>query len=363
MKIRLILLLITAFSLAGFAYWKNSQESLPLYVLNPLANTKFLEKLHLYEAPTDFEDKIKAAVKSKDFAKLDQLGETYAKKRYQAGVDQDEVRKFFDTLAKKGTAASRPTEIKFAEEWRAARPESAVARITHAKLLLEYAWDARGDGYSNTVSKAGYQLFYARLREARQIIVSIPDDERVRYSESLGCLMTCARGLDMPHAQFVDLYLTLAEMAPRCSELHYKAAHFSTKQWGGKPGEWEQNLKKAIKDLPQEEADQVYAATFYRMVNRGHWFGAFDNVFKPAKVDVASLLRGLELLVKNTPEETSAHVYYLNALAHAIGHYKNDPIAGKKALKKADWQIHLDVWYSEKNFNYFYREWLERRFK
>ena len=40
------------------------------------------------------------------------------------------------------------------QKWQAARPQSAAARITLAKLYVYYADFARGDGYANTVSNS-----------------------------------------------------------------------------------------------------------------------------------------------------------------------------------------------------------------
>ena len=50
--------------------------------------------------------------------------------------------------------------------WEKARPESITARVALALAYLEYAHDARGSGYANTVSESGWKLFQERTAEA-----------------------------------------------------------------------------------------------------------------------------------------------------------------------------------------------------
>ncbi len=173
-------------------------------------------------------------------------------------------------------------------------------------------------------------------------------------------MIVCARGLGIPDAQFDQLYQEASKIAPTYVEIHLTAAHFTTRQWGGKPGEWEKNLRNAIKDLPKDERDMVYASTIYRMIRRGHEIGnAYREVFKPAHIDPNSVRHGLELLMKKSPEG----IYFKSAMAHAAMSYENDPIACRDALKSTGWKIDLRIWQSKAAFDARCREWLERRFK
>jgi hypothetical protein len=54
--------------------------------------------------------------------------------------------------------------------WAKARPESITARIALALAYLDYAHDARGSGYADTVSESGWKLFKERTAEARRIL-------------------------------------------------------------------------------------------------------------------------------------------------------------------------------------------------
>src|SRR4029077_2430823 len=56
------------------------------------------------------------------------------------------------------------------KEWVRAEPDSVTARIALANSYVSYAWDARGKGYSDNVTKSGWNLFDERLRKAKDIL-------------------------------------------------------------------------------------------------------------------------------------------------------------------------------------------------
>ena len=55
-------------------------------------------------------------------------------------------------------------------QWVAARPNSITAQVALAKSYVNYAWDARGTGYSDTISDSGVKLFHQRLEKAKVIL-------------------------------------------------------------------------------------------------------------------------------------------------------------------------------------------------
>jgi Domain of unknown function (DUF4034) len=56
------------------------------------------------------------------------------------------------------------------EHWVAAKPDSITARVALANTYVSYAWDARGSGYSDTVTINGWDLFNQRLQKATDIL-------------------------------------------------------------------------------------------------------------------------------------------------------------------------------------------------
>jgi len=56
------------------------------------------------------------------------------------------------------------------QRWVKARPDSITARVALAEAYLDYAHDARGSGYSSTVSESGWKLFEERTAKAKRIL-------------------------------------------------------------------------------------------------------------------------------------------------------------------------------------------------
>lgn len=360
-RIILVVVAATVFSIYGYKSHQFHQEVKQRRAEHSM---DFLEKFKAYDPdPTDCQLNTRKALREKDFARLDELAAIYAAERGVPGKDRNNICDYFDVLATEGNKKTRIREIKVLEQWLEQRPDSTPAKVALAEILTKYAWDARGDGFANTVSDEQFHLFYQRLHQAVEILKTIPEDQRLIYPECYGEFITCARGLTIPKDEFKELYQEATAASPKCVDIHYSAAHFTTPQWGGKPGEWEANLRNALKSLPNDAAAQVYAATICRMIKWGHWHNNYKNIFKPANIDPKKFIRGLELLVDNTPEDAPIRIYYLTAMAFAITHYYNDPIASRDAYKAADWQYDLKIWHTEKHFDHSAREWFERRFK
>src|ERR1035441_7850947 len=54
--------------------------------------------------------------------------------------------------------------------WGKRNPSSVAAPIALAESYASYAWDARGDGFSNSVSESGWKLFGERMAKAKAIL-------------------------------------------------------------------------------------------------------------------------------------------------------------------------------------------------
>jgi hypothetical protein len=62
------------------------------------------------------------------------------------------------------------THLKTLNRWVSTRPESITARVVLAEAYTEYAWNARGTGFSDTVSQSGWKLFEQRIDKAKEIL-------------------------------------------------------------------------------------------------------------------------------------------------------------------------------------------------
>jgi len=64
-------------------------------------------------------------------------------------------------------------------KWLSHSPDSITAHVALADALLNYAWEARGTGYSNTVTQEGRRLFNERMAMAGEVINDAGDRKSV----------------------------------------------------------------------------------------------------------------------------------------------------------------------------------------
>jgi len=55
-------------------------------------------------------------------------------------------------------------------EWRQKNPESTAVDIVESQILRNWAWAARGKGYSRTVTPEGWKLFGERMKRAEEVL-------------------------------------------------------------------------------------------------------------------------------------------------------------------------------------------------
>jgi hypothetical protein len=134
------------------------------------------------------------------------------------------------------------------QQWVKARPDSITARVALAQAYLDYAHDARGSGYSSTVSESGWKLFEERtaeanrvLKEASALATKCPEWYVAMQMVSVdeGWSATEARALFEEANKFEPEYYTYAR----------DLAYYLLPKWSGEPGDTEKFV--------QEIADRI----------------------------------------------------------------------------------------------------------
>ncbi|MGW1883046.1 hypothetical protein [Streptomyces sp. NPDC001970] len=116
--------------------------------------------------------------------------------------------------------------------WRANRPDDASAVAVHAAALLGRAWDARGTAYANKTSDQQMALFTELLptamHAAQEAARMAPRDPSPWVT-----MVTAARGLNLPHKQFRELWDELVARAPHHYDAHWQALQYWCEKWHG----------------------------------------------------------------------------------------------------------------------------------
>jgi hypothetical protein len=149
------------------------------------------------------------------------------------------------------------THIELVQRWVSTRPESITARIALATTYANYGEDARGPGFTETVSESGWRLLGERTAKARQVLeeastLAAKDPEWYVAMQQVALL----QGWESAARQ------ALLEQAVRFEPAYYyyyRMYGFSIlPKWGGEDGEVAKFLQKAADQIGGDAGDILY---------------------------------------------------------------------------------------------------------
>jgi hypothetical protein len=141
--------------------------------------------------------------------------------------------------------------------WGAAKPESVTARVALAETYINFADHARGQGYANTVSDAGWRLHAERnalaastLLEAAQLQEKCPFWYEVMQHVALG------QGWDKSQAR--ELFEQAVAFEPGYYHFYREYAYYLLPKWYGKPGDAAAFADEVSKRVSGPEGKFIY---------------------------------------------------------------------------------------------------------
>jgi hypothetical protein len=230
--------------------------------------------------------------------------------------------------------------------WAKERPESITARVTLALAYLDYAHDARGSGYANTVSESGWKLFEERTAEARRILEEawkLPTKcpewyvamQMVSINQSWS--VTKARALFEEANKFEPEYYTYAR----------DLAYYLLPKWSGEAGDTERFVQEIADRIGGDKGDILYfrvAAADYVIC------GCEDN----PELSWDRIKRGFEASEKLY----GVSMPNLNRIAYLATYFgERDLIYADKILTRIGDQWDVETWGRQEDFKKI-RQWV-----
>ena len=200
----------------------------------------------------EYQYAIAGLLKQEKFAELDCVANAArsSKARFSGGAWKVHMLYFGLAEPQPGHATEQDwrNHLRRLNQWVAARPNSITAQVALAKSYVNYAWDARGTGYSDTISNSGVKLFHQRLEKAKVIL----------------------DGASALHNKCPEWYVVMQQVAqglswdlPRTTALFEKAASFE-------PGYFYYYRAHATILLPKWQGEDGDAARFVERSCRSH---------------------------------------------------------------------------------------------
>jgi len=270
------------------------------------------------------------------FSDLEALGEACRHRipAYPNGLTQ--LGAFRKALTK---PADYDQQFKLLDAWLKAKPNSSLASAVYADNLVDWAWDARGTGYSQTVSDRAHNLMQERLSRARKMLEQVKDRSK-RVPIWYSAMQTVALGQGWEKDEYMRLFQEAIESYPEYCPFYFNAVYYLQPRWYGDEHEWEQFAAREADRLGGSSGDVLYA----RIVWNVHRDMGDDNLRK-SSFDYQRAKKGLLAISGQYPQDLSAR----SELAW-LATMRNDIETARKIFLDLDSKVAINVWEDKKKF-------------
>jgi hypothetical protein len=214
------------------------------------------------DAEAEYKPKIAAFLVLKDYDALEReaADARTRKTRFSGGVWK--LFSFYDALSDPvaGPLAS-DADWKFhianLTSWGSARPESVTAQVAFAEAYIEYAFKARGSGYSNSVSEGGWKVFQERVALAASALTQAGKlKEKCPHWYDVMQQVALVQGWDKPQAR--KLFEEAIVFEPTYYHYYREYANYLLPKWYGEPGETEAFADEVYKRVGGQQGSFLY---------------------------------------------------------------------------------------------------------
>lgn len=229
------------------------------------------------------------------------------------------------------------------ERWAATRPDSITARVALAGAYASYAWAARGEGYSDTVTNNGWSLFNQRLAKARSILADAWNLSP-HCPEWFVVLQSIAQGQGWEAGDEMKLFQQAVSFEPEYYYYYRLHAGYLLPQWYGERGDAAKFAEESANRVGGKKGDILYFQLAANLVCTCE----DPEVLRMSWERIQKGFAALE-------ESSGPSSYNLNPFALIAARF-HDPVAANGAMKRIGDNWDPDVWGSEKYFEQT-KEW------
>lgn len=249
------------------------------------------------------EAKVRGAFDERNFAVLEEQAKHLRSSGEVLADGSWKIQRFYNSITENRiyNDAGFMHDLRILEQWEKAYPDSLTRRACLADFLMCYAWFARGNGYSHTVTPEGWRLFDERLNYAEGILKqALRQEDKDPYVYEV--YMRVAKGLKFRRVKFEKIINESKEHFPTYYPAATARANSLLPRWYGKDGDWEMFARVFSQSQGQEDN-----ATYARIVLGMHEY--YNNMFSETRVDKKAFLEGLHTLNETYPDSVELWNY------------------------------------------------------
>lgn len=229
--------------------------------------------------------------------------------------------------------------LQLVERWTKRNSQSITARIALAESYINYGWDARGSGTSDSVSDSGWKLFGERLEKAKTILNRDPKLSRI-CPEWYVAMELVAQGQNWELAEQNALVERAIAFEPAYQYVYRVHATILLPRWKGEEGDSAHFAQAAADRIGGDAGDIIY----FHIASFIVCCASDDPEFK--HFSWPRVQRGFAGLEKQYgPSLNTTNAFALMAVK------AGDPVAADAAFKRIGDQWDKDTWRTEAWFN------------
>lgn len=232
------------------------------------------------------------------------------------------------------------THLQLLQQWVTARPKSVTARVALARSYLNYAYDARGVGSSDTVSDSGWKLFAARTAEGRRIL----DEAKAlstRCPEWYVGMLLVAQNQGWRASDARALFEEAFQLEPGYFYAARMLANYLLPKWTGEEGVTEKFTQEIADRTGGDQGDVLY----FEVATAPHMICGCDD--EPL-LSMERIAKGFEASEK----KYGVSMLNLNLIAFlAANNKETDSIVADKALARIGAQWDEETWQKKEDFD------------
>lgn len=181
-------------------------------------------------------------------------------------------------------------------QWTKEHPQSALAHILYAKVLVAHGWAYRGDGYVKDVPPEAWKDFEAYLRRATQHLLDHAD---VALTDSYGhdVLLAVGKTMNWDDKQIWDVVNDGLKRNPDDTSLYFSALTSLLPKWGGDKKRLDRFIRTATEQTKAQFGTGMYSR-LYSAAADGEYGHA---LFQSSNVDWPTMRQSYEDMLSRYP--------------------------------------------------------------
>jgi hypothetical protein len=223
-------------------------------------------------------------------------------------------------------------------EWARDRPDSALARVTHAEMIVRRGWAIRGGRYAHQVAESAWRPFHGHINRARaylesekRIASSNPDYYRLMLE-----IIKAQKGEGDP-------YPVLEEgiaRHPGYYPMYFSMLDYLLPKWHGDESKIEKFVKQAVDATETIEGQSMYARIYWYASQSDYG----DDLFYRSFAHWDRMKDGFEDVLKRYPDQWNLQNYAKFACD------AQDPDALGNLIRRVEMPLLIEAWGSRERF-------------